>query len=368
MNFWFDFKGLLEQFIFSESMWRIGAALGVIILTFLLRRVFVKIILGLLKRLTSKTETNIDDILLEIIEKPARFAFIILGIFLASQITVLSPNVDLFLGRVTRSLILFTLFWAAYRATDIFTYIFEKFTQKTDTKLDNMLISFLSNSVKIVIAIIGSVSIIQVWFKEIAGILTGVGLGGLVLALAAQDTASNIFGSITIMLDRPFTIGDWIQTSTVEGTVEDMGFRSTKVRTFSQALVTVPNSVLGKDTITNWSKMGKRRISYRLPLSYSTTPEQLEECLIRLREMLKSHPEIHQETIFVHFEKIGDRGLDLFLYFFTKTTKWKVFLEVQEDVHLKILHILDELGLSVALPARNIYVENGKLPKTELED
>jgi MscS family membrane protein len=84
--------------------------------------------------------------------------------------------------------------------------------------------------------------------------------------------------------------------------------------------------------------------------------------------MLKSHPEIHQETIFVHFEKIGDRGLDLFLYFFTKTTKWKVFLEVQEDVHLKILHILDELGLSVALPARNIYVENGKLPKTELED
>ena len=177
MNFWFDFKGLLEQFIFSESMWRIGAALGVIILTFLLRRVFVKIILGLLKRLTSKTETNIDDILLEIIEKPARFAFIILGIYLASQITVLSPNVDLFLGRVTRSLILFTLFWAAYRATDIFTYIFEKFTQKTDTKLDNMLISFLSNSVKIVIAIIGSVSIIQVWFKEIAGILTGVGLG-----------------------------------------------------------------------------------------------------------------------------------------------------------------------------------------------
>ena len=118
------------------------------------------------------------------------------------------------------------------------------------------------------------------------------------------------------MLDRPFTIGDWIQTSTVEGTVEDMGFRSTKVRTFSQALVTVPNSVLGKDTITNWSKMGKRRISYRLPLSYSTTPEQLEECLIRLREMLKSHPEIHQETIFVHFEKlvIGIRPISLFLH------------------------------------------------------
>lgn len=366
MEFWLDIKDLIQQFIISESMWRLAGAFGVILLTLLLRKIFVNLIIGLFKRFTSKTETNFDDILLDIFEKPAGFAFIILGIYLAGQIINFSPNVDIFIGRVTRSLVLFTFFWAAYRATNIFAFIFAKFSQKTDTKLDNMLISFLSNSVKIAIAIIGTVSVIQVWFKEIAGILTGVGLGGLVLALAAQDTASNIFGSITIMLDRPFSIGDWIQTPNVEGTVEDMGFRSTRIRTFSHSLVTIPNSVLSKDTITNWSKMGKRRINYRLCVTYNTTPNQIKECIERLRKMLQTHPEIHPDTIFVYFEKFGENGLDIFLYFFTKTTNWQKFLEVQEDTNLKIMNILKELGISLAYPSRSIYIENYELPKTDV--
>lgn len=358
MNFWIYFKTLLEQFIFSENMWRILGAVGVIILSFLFRKFFVRLILNLFKKLTTKTETNIDDMLLEILEKPARLAFIILGFYLAGQIMEFSPTVDIFLGRVTRSLILFAFFWAAFRATDTFSLMFEKFTNKKDAKLDNMLLSFLNNSIKIAIAIIGSVSVIQVWFKEIAGILTGVGLGGLVLALAAQDTASNIFGSITIMLDRPFNIGDWIQTPHVEGTVEDMGFRSTRVRTFSQSLVTIPNSVLAKDIITNWSKMGKRRITYSLGLTYNTTPQQLTECITRLRQMLKDHPEVHPETIYVYFEKFGENSLDIFLYFFTKTTNWQKHLETREDINLKIMDILKDLGLKVAFPSRSIYIEN----------
>ncbi|MGI6226826.1 MAG: mechanosensitive ion channel family protein, partial [Peptococcales bacterium] len=146
----------------------------------------------------------------------------------------------------------------------------------------------------------------------------------------------------------------------VEGTVEEMGFRSTKVRTFAQALVTVPNSVISKNPITNWSKMGKRRINYRLGLTYNTTSDQLRECVKRLREMLKSHPEVHPETIFVYFERFGDNSLEIFLYFFTKTTNWQKFLEAQEDINLQIMDILKELDLSVALPTRSIHIENNK--------
>ncbi|MGI6226420.1 MAG: mechanosensitive ion channel family protein, partial [Peptococcales bacterium] len=254
MGFWQDILNLFEQFVFSESMWRSIGAIGVIILALLLRQIFVKVIVSFFKRFTSKTKSNIDDHLLEVVEKPARLAFIILGVYLAGQIMDFSPNVQLFIGRFTRSLILFTLFWASYRAANFFSIYFKNFTEKTETKFDDMLASFLANALKATIMIIGSITIIQVWFDEIAGILTGLGLGGLAFALAAQETAANLFGSITIMIDRPFEIGDWIQTPQVEGTVEEMGFRSTKVRTFAQALVTVPNSVISKNPITNWSK------------------------------------------------------------------------------------------------------------------
>ena len=119
MKFWEDIISLMEEFVFSESMWRMAGAIGIIILALLLRQVFVKFIVSLFKKFTRKTKSDIDDQLLEILEKPARFAFIILGIYLAGQVIEFSTNVQLFIGRITRSLILFTLFWAAYRtATD----------------------------------------------------------------------------------------------------------------------------------------------------------------------------------------------------------------------------------------------------------
>ncbi|KJS87865.1 MAG: mechanosensitive ion channel protein [Peptococcaceae bacterium BICA1-8] len=358
MKFWEDILSLMEEFVFSESMWRIAGALAIIIFALLLRQVFVKFIVGMFRKLTTKTKSDIDDQLLEVLEKPARFAFIILGIYLAGQIINFSPNVQLFIEKISRSLILYTLFWAAYRATNTFSIFFKRLTEKTETKFDDMLASFLTNGLKGMIIIIGSITVTQVWFDEIAGILTGLGLGGLAFALAAKDTAANLFGSITIMIDRPFSIGDWIQTPHVEGTVEEMGFRSTRVRTFAQSLVTIPNSVMSNDPITNWSQMGKRRISYRLGVTYNTTSEQMRECVERLRKMLEGHPEVHKQTIFVYFESFGDNSLDIFLYFFTNTTNWQKFLEVQEDINLKIMDILKELGLSVAFPSRSIYIES----------
>jgi MscS family membrane protein len=361
MGFWVNLRSLLSEFIFSESMWRIAGAIGIIILALLFRKIFVKFIISLFKKLTLKTKTNLDDCVLEVVEKPARFAFIIIGIYLAGKTLVFSPEVDLFVDRIIRSLILFTLFWASYRGAGTIAKLFKSYTEKTETKFDDMLVSFLSNSLKVLIITLGGITIAQVWFNEIAGILTGLGLGGLAFALAAQETAANLFGSITIMVDRPYAIGDWIQTPNVEGTVEEMGFRSTKIRTFAQAVVTVPNSTMSKDPVTNWSRMGKRRITFKLGITYSTTTEQMKECLKSVREMLEGHPEVHPETIFVYFEKFGENSLDILLYFFTRTTNWQKFLEVQEDINLRIMDILKELELSVALPSRSVYIKNDEI-------
>lgn len=360
MGFWEDIMELLEQIVFGENLWRIAGAIGIIFLSLLFKQLFARFVMGMVRKLTSKTKTDIDDQLVDVFEAPARFAFIVLGIYLAGQTIDFSMDIQIFIGRITRSLILFTLFWTAYRAVNAFTALFQKIFEKTETKFDNMLLSFLNNGMKVTIIILGSITIAQVWFTEIAGILTGLGLGGLAFALAAQDTAANLFGSITIMVDRPFAIGDWIYTPHVEGFVEEMGFRSTRVRTFAQALVTIPNSVMSKDPITNWSRMGMRRIYYNLKVTYSTTPEKMRECLDRLREMLRNHPGVHSDSVYVYFENFGENSLEILMYFFTITTEWEKHLQVKEDTNLKIMEILRELGVKVALPSRAIYMETEK--------
>ncbi|HHY27157.1 MAG TPA: mechanosensitive ion channel family protein [Desulfitobacterium dehalogenans] len=363
-----DLQNQWESIIYSANLKRIGGAILILLLAFLLKKIFSKVIIVLLQKLTQKTKSAVDDNIVEVLDKPVQLAFIIIGLQIATQMLLLPPEVSLFVNKVIRSLVLYTLFWAAYRATDVFTALFEKRALLTEDKFDDMLVSFLSKGAKALIIVLGAITIAQVWFKEITGVLTGLGLGGLAFALAAQDTAKNLFGSVTIMLDRPFNIGDWVQTPSVEGTIEEIGFRSTKVRTFAQAVVTIPNSVMSNEPITNWSRMGKRRVNFQLKVSYQTTAEQLQQCIKSLRTILENHPEVHPETILVYFERFGDNSLNIFIYFFTNSTNWKKFLEVQEDVNFKIMTLLEELGILVALPSRSVYIERDKsdVPKEAL--
>jgi MscS family membrane protein len=144
----------------------------------------------------------------------------------------------------------------------------------------------------------------------------------------------------------------------MEGVVEDIGFRSTKVRTFAQALVSIPNSKLANEVITNWSRMGKRRIKFRLGIKYSTPVEKIKEFLQQVRDMLEKHPEIDKDTIFIYFDQFGDSSLDIFSYFFTKTINWKKYLEAREDVNLRIIEIAENLNIEFAFPSTSIYLEN----------
>lgn len=349
-----------ESVIYGTNLRRIGGAILILLLALLLKKIFSKVIIVLMQKLAKKTKSTVDDSIVEALNKPVQLGFIIIGLQIAAQMLILPPEISVFVQRVIRSLILYTLFWSAYRAADVFTALFEQRALLTVDKFDDMLVSFLSNGAKAVIIVLGAITVAQVWFSEIAGVLTGLGLGGLAFALAAQDTAKNLFGSVTIMLDRPFNIGDWVLTPSVEGTIEEIGFRSTKVRTFADAVVTIPNSVMSNDPITNWSRMGKRRINFQLKVSYQTTAEQLQQCIQSLRTILEEHPEVHPETILVYFERFGENSLNIFVYFFTNTTNWKKFLEVQEDINFKIMALLEELGVFVALPSRSVYIEGAK--------
>jgi len=336
----------------------IGIAVAIFILFLLLGKLFSRYVIRLIDRLTAKTKTSLDDFLVSAFKRPVEASFLLLGLYASLSYLDVDISRVLILSRFFRSMVVILIAWGLFNLLSDYDLLGEEIQTKLNLKVDTILVPFLSKMIKFLIVALAITTLAQEWGYDVNGLITGLGLGGLAFALAAKDAVANIFGGIIIITDKPFSIGDWISTPSVEGTVEDITFRSTRVRTFAQALVTVPNSTLANESITNWSKMGKRRISFNLGLTYSTPGEKIRVCIDRIRSMLEQHPEIHQETIFVRFDEFGDSSLNIFLYFFTNTTKWAEFLRVKEDVNFKIMQILEEEGVSVAFPSRSIYIEN----------
>jgi len=357
MEFWKQLQSLLSYSLLDVSVGRIAVALLSFLLLFFLRHVFTKIVINILKRITARTKTSLDDRILQAIEPPARFVFIVVGLWSAFRILELPESSQLFIRHILRSLMAFVFIWTAYRASSIVTGLFRHLTQKTETDLDDQFALFAGKFLRVVVVVLGVMILIREWGYDIAGLVAGLGLGGLAFALAARDTVANFFGSITILVDRPFVVGDWIETPHVEGTVEDIRLRSTRIRTFANSLVTIPNSVLANTPVTNWSRMKKRRITFKLGVTYNSTREQIQKAVTSIESMLKDHPGIHPDTLFVYFTDFGESALEIFLYFFTNTINWQEFLKVRQDVNVKIMKILEDLGLEVAFPSHSLYIE-----------
>lgn len=322
-----------------------------------LSKIFTTHVFHLVLKIFSKTNTEFDEKILLSFERPLRVFFVAFGIYAALLYLPFDAGLQLLITKFFRSVIIVLTTWGLYNLQDVHSILFKKIQEKLNVQIDKILFPFISKFLRVVTIFFAFTIIAQEWDYDINGLIAGLGLGGLAFALAAKDALANIFGGMVIILDKPFSIGDWIKTPSVEGTVEDINFRSTKIRTFAQAVVTVPNSTLANESITNWSRMGKRRITFYLGVTYNTPRKKLEKCISEIRTMLENHPEIHKETIIVRFEKFGESSLDIFVYFFTVTTVWGEFLRVKEDVNYKIMEILEREEVSVAFPSRSIYFE-----------
>jgi MscS family membrane protein len=324
----------------------------------LLRKVFVSYVFKFLLRMAGKIPTDVLKNILTVFERPARVLFIILGLYFS---LLYLPYVDAaqdIITRLFRSSIIVLVAWGIYNLDIVYSGLLKNIGKNIGIQFDEIIVPFLSKIIKLITVLLAISIIAQEWDYEVSGFIAGLGLGGLAFALAAQDSLSNLFGGMVIIVDKPFTVGDWISTPSVEGIVEDITFRSTKVRTFAQAIVTVPNSKLANEPITNWAAMGKRQITFHLKVAYSTPRAKLEKCVERIKTMLIKHPDVHKQTIFVVFDRYNDSSLDIFLYFFTITTVWQEFLMVKQDINFKIMRILEEEGVSMGLPTTNVHLES----------
>ena len=217
---------------------------------------------------------------------------------------------------------------------------------------------FILKAIRVIIYIIAGFLISLELGYNLNGLVAGLGVGSVVLTLAAQDTAKNLFGGVVIFLDKPFVVGDWIQVDKYEGTVEDITFRSTRIRTFENSVANVPNSVIANDSIINWSRMEKRRNKVNLCLEIDTPLEKVIKVQNRIKEMLKQHDDVIDDTIIVRFDNITDNGINLLVLSYTNSVSYASFLEEKEKINFKIMQILKEENVELAYDTKTVYVKN----------
>ncbi len=351
---------MTQNRVMNVPLYKIAAGIGIFLFFLFLRKLFVLIVLKVLRKITAKTKSSVDDAVLAIVSEPLKFAFVILGFYLAVRVMgVESQTVD----HIVRSMIIAAIFWLFFEGVSVMESGIYNFAKKFGKELYREIGSFFVKSLKIFIFSVGFVAVLQEWDINVSAFIASLGLGGLAFALAAKDTAANLFGGLTILADKSLKIDDWIRVNGVEGTVEDIGLRTIKVRTFEKSLVTVPNQIVANNPIENFSRREIRRIKMRIGLTYDTTKEQMERVLLEIRQMLKNHPGIDQNaTMLVNFDLFEDSSLSIFIYCFTNTANWQRYLEIREDVNIKIMEIVENAGCEFAFPSQSLYIE--KLPES----
>lgn len=266
------------------------------------------------------------------------------------------------LNLAVRMMVAVSLVWAAYRFVDVIAGVMSAKAAKTESKLDDQLVPLVRKALKIVTVIAGVLSILQNLNVNVASLLAGLGIGGVAVALAAKDTVANFFGSVMIFIDRPFQIGDWVSVAGVEGIVEEVGFRSTRVRTFYNSLVTIPNAKFTEASIDNYGRRQYRRTYVTLRLTYDTTPEQMQAFVEGIRAVIQANPHTRKDYYEVHMSGFGPDALEVMVYFFFRVPTWSDELRERHNVYLEILRLAKELGVEFALPTRTLHIETAAVP------
>jgi len=352
---------VLTTMVFGIPLANLIVATLLFLLILGLRKVFTRIVLAFLQKLAKRTETFYDDRIISALKQPVRFMFIVIALHVFFLLTFKETP---FIKNILDSLIIYTLFWALLDIMEALKELTYAATARFNPDLSKEMGNFILTLFKVLIGGIGLAAVLTVWGINVTALIASLGLGGLAFALAAKDTASNLFGSFALLADKSIRIGEWVKVGGVEGVVEDVGMRTTKIRSFQKTLITVPNQLLANQPIENFSRRGIRRIKLHIGLTYGTTSEQIIAIRNDIEAMLRNHEGISQkDTLLVNFDAFGDSSLDIFIYTFTATANWKKYLEIKEDVHLKIMQIVEEHGSGFAFPSRSVYVES--LPNNE---
>ena len=358
MNILENFKDLFLEVwkdgVSGINISEIVIALAIFTFFLFLRGVFSKFVVKKLEKYVSKTSNSFDNSLVHSMEGPAKFFPIVLGFFVStSYLTVESGTVDV----INRSLMTVLIFWTFHQVIGPFSAVIKS----AGGLLSRDLINWIIKAIKVLILVLGFAAVLDLWGIKIGPIIAGLGLFGVAVALGAQDLFKNLISGILVLVERRFQVGDWIFVDgIIEGTVENIGFRSTVVRRFDKSLATIPNFQFAEKAVINNSQITNRRINWIIGLEYRTTSEQLKTIKEQIENFIKKNENFSTTTdtiLSVKIDQFAASSIDIKLICFTKTSAYLEWMNVKDILAIEIKDIVEKNKASFAFPSTSIYVE-----------
>jgi len=318
---------------------------------------------ALLGRLSSRTETTWDDVLLERLRGPIAAFWVLAAAWVARGLLGLPEGWAAEVAGVLRSGFTLVLFWAAVRSLDsAFAAITASPWGRAHATGSAMLPSLRKGS-KVAVVVLGAVALLGQWGVPVASLVAGLGIGGLAVALAAQKTVENLIGSLSIGVDVPFKMGDYIRVDGLEGNVEAIGLRSTRVRTLDRTLVTIPNGKLADARIETFGARDRIRLYCTLSLVYGTTAAQLRAVLEGVEAAIRGHPLAWQEEVRVRFVALGHHALEVEVMAWLQTSDWLRFQAARQELLLRFLEVVERSGTAFAFPTQTVHLAGPEAPR-----
>jgi len=345
---------------FGIALWQFAAAFLLVLLGLVLKKVSDYVFERRIIPTLQKTRFDIDHLLTHALAKPFGCVILLGAVALAVWVLALPTeptNVRAAAFGALKVLLVADILWLLFRLVDVLAVYLTRLAGRTESELDDQLVPLVRKALKVTIGLLLAVWVVQLLGYSVTSLLAGMGIGGLAVALALQDTLGNFFGSIFIFMDRPFTVGDMVKIGDVEGTIEQIGFRTTRLRTWPKTVVCIPNKTVAGAVIDNLSKRPIRRVDQTIGLTYETAAEAMEQAVAAIAEVLAADDGVDDETAIVRFVEFGASSLDIQMTYFTRAVDRPGYLATRERVNLAIMRAVEDLGLSIAFPTRAVYFE-----------
>ena len=359
MDIFINFKDLFlsvwDKGILGIDIFEILIGLGIFLVFLIFRGLISKLIIKKLELIAKRTTNKLDDTFVKAMVGPARFLPIVLGFFIASYYMSFSEDTRNFVDNINRTLITILIFWIIHQIIEPISYILSGLGKI----LTRELIGWIIKSLKILIFILGTAAVLELWGIKIGPIIAGLGLFGVAVALGAQDLFKNLISGILVLVEKRFKIGDWILVEgIIEGIVEKIGFRSTVIRKFDKSIAIIPNFQFAENAVINISQTTNWIISWTINLQYDSTIDQLKTIRNEIEDYIKKHEDYKPELGYaVRVDSFAESSIDMYIRCFTKTDDWDEWLAVKERLAIQIKQIVEKNEASFAFPSQSIYVE-----------
>jgi MscS family membrane protein len=346
-------KELLQQTFLNNTLETWVVAIGIIIASLILGKVGYWFFSSIMRRLTKRTKTKIDDIIIDMIEEPVVFSVVAAGVWFGLKQLTLPEAVINGINISFQFLLVLLVAWFAARLFDaICKEYLVAMVEASESDLDDQLLPIIRKTVKTIIWALAIIVALNNAGYNVGALIAGLGIGGLALAMAAKDTISNIFGGVTVFTDQPFKINDRIKIDGFDGTVKEVGVRSTRLQTLEGRIVTIPNSKFAGSSVENISREPSRKIVLNLGLTYDTTPEKMQQAMDLLKQ-IGDNSQNTEDKLIISFNGFGDFAMNImFIYYIRPEAD---IANTQTEINMEILSQFNANGLEFAFPTQTIY-------------